>query len=130
MPANAPTRRALIIEDDPVAARLCQHLLLQEGWQGTICSTGDAAVDAVADEPTAFSLIVLDLSLPQRNGVDVVREFRSLDGVPEVPLLVISAQYEYSSPHMEAARDLGAIAYLRKPFGASELRQALTLLDY
>lgn len=105
---------ALIVEDEPSIRRFVRLALEAEGWQvfeaGTV---RQGLVDAGTRRP---ELIVLDLGLPDGDGVDYLRDLRGWSGVP---VIVLSARNDEADKI--AALDAGADDYLTKPFGVGEL---------
>jgi two-component system, OmpR family, KDP operon response regulator KdpE len=108
----------LIVEDEPHIRGFVRSALEQEG-----CRVAEAESAAVALEQMATAmpgLIVLDLGLPDRDGVELIRELRTWTSVPVLVLSARSAEGEKI-----AALDAGADDYLTKPFGVGELRARL-----
>jgi two-component system KDP operon response regulator KdpE len=111
---SGPTRVALLIEDEEQIRRFVRTALEAEGW--SVHETGTAKqglVDAGTRKP---DLLILDLGLPDGDGVDVLRELR---GWSSVPVIVLSARAD-ETDKIEAL-DAGADDYLTKPFGVREL---------
>ena len=104
----------LIIEDEAPLRRFLVPTLSTQGYQVEVASTGaEGLVLARSYNP---DLILLDLGLPDRDGLGVLEEIR---GWSRKPILIISARnQEKDKVH---ALDLGADDYLTKPFGAAEL---------
>jgi DNA-binding response OmpR family regulator len=119
MPTAMTDRGAvLVVEDDPNIRAFVKDTLEDVGYPVREAPDGAAALDALRRErPLA---LVLDLSLPYVDGVDVARASQSLyDG--DVPTVVISAV-----PTADAdARDVGASGFLRKPFLVEELESVV-----
>src|SRR5262245_47118823 len=109
-----PVLTALVIEDEPQIRRFVRLTLEDEGWQvhetGT-CKQG--LIDAGTRRP---DLLVLDLGLPDGDGVELIRDLR---GWSQVPVIVLSARSDEADKI--AALDAGADDYLTKPFGVGEL---------
>jgi two-component system alkaline phosphatase synthesis response regulator PhoP len=111
--ANPPD--ILIVEDDDAIATGLSLNLELAGYQSTIVHDGDKALTAVAARE--FDLILLDINLPRRNGLEVLASLRDQDNV--VPVIVVSAREdEYDKV---AALRLGADDYVTKPFALAEL---------
>jgi two-component system KDP operon response regulator KdpE len=107
-------RLVLVIEDEPHARAVLQVTLAQHGFQCVHASTGVAGVAAVIEyEP---SVVLLDLGLPDIDGVEVARRIREHG---TVPIIVISA-HEQEADKI-AALDGGANDYVTKPFLPGEL---------
>ena len=112
---NAPSPAVLIIEDEKLIRRFVRASLEEEGcrvYEAGTCA--DGLLEAGANKP---DLIVLDLGLPDGNGVDFIRDLRAWS---DVPILVLSARSNEKDKIQ--ALDVGADDYLTKPFGVGELR--------
>ena len=108
------TRNAVVVEDEPQIRRFVRTALEAEGWQVFEASTvKQGLVEAGTRRP---DLIVLDLGLPDGDGVDYLRDLR---GWSTVPVIVLSARSDEIDKI--AALDAGADDYLTKPFGVGEL---------
>lgn len=113
-------RRVLVVEDDPNIAGLLRVLLRSDGHRVECALTGREALAKV--EAGRFSLILLDLYLPDIDGFVLTRRFRELR--PRCPILVVSARV-LSAPQREAL-DLAAVALVvRKPFAPAVLLEAV-----
>ncbi|MFM0139828.1 response regulator [Caballeronia grimmiae] len=104
----------VVIEDDPQIRRLVRSTLQTHGMTALEADTGSGGLSEVASHQP--SLVVLDLGLPDADGIDIIRELR---GWTQVPIIVLSART--SEVTKVAALDAGADDYLTKPFGVSEL---------
>ena len=105
----------LIVEDDAaIAAGVAMNLRI-EGYQPLLASDGEDAVPILRE--AQVDLLLLDISLPRKNGLDLLRELRQAGD--ETPVIVLSArQEEYDKV---AALRLGADDYVTKPFALAEL---------
>lgn len=109
------TESILIVEDDPSILRGLQMNLSIEGFRVTAARDGEEAI-RLARSVTP-DLIVLDLMLPKKGGIDVIRQLRG-DG-SDTPIVVLSAKGEEGDKVL--ALSLGADDYVTKPFGVAEL---------
>ena len=106
--------RVLIVDDEPSILAAMAPLLRSRGYDVSTAMSGRAALDAVErDKP---DLIVLDLGLPDSDGIEICRLIR--DG-SATPIIVLSARGK--EPDKVAALDAGADDYVTKPFGTEEL---------
>lgn len=106
--------RILIVEDEPPLRRALSINLRSHGYEVIEAAGGRAALDlAAARHPDA---VILDLGLPDLDGVEVIRGLR---GWTSVPIIVLSARQ--TSQEKVAALDEGADDYVTKPFGMDEL---------
>ena len=106
--------RILIVDDEPNIIGTVVPLLRANGYEVVSATTGRAAVEA--QERDTPDLIVLDLGLPDIDGVEVCAAVRQSSGVP---ILVLSARG--SEGDKVRALDVGADDYVTKPFGSEEL---------
>ena len=109
-----PSPTVVIIEDEPQIRRFVRTALEAEGWQVHEAETAKKGlIEAGTRKP---DLLVLDLGLPDGDGLDVIRDVRGWSGVP---IIVLSARSDETDKI--AALDAGADDYLTKPFGVGEL---------
>ena len=106
--------RILVVDDEPGLARALAINLRAHGYAVEAVGTGRDALSAASDEPP--DLVVLDLGLPDLDGVEVVRGLR---GWSAMPILILSARH--AQQQKVAALDAGADDYVTKPFGMDEL---------
>ena len=106
--------RVLVVDDEPAIRRAVQINLAHQGYQVEVAETGAQALERVAHRPP--ELIVLDLGLPDVDGLEIIRAVRARANTPIVILSVRGAERD-----KVAALNLGADDYLTKPFGVDEL---------
>ena len=108
----------LIIDDEPQIRRLLRFILEGAGYTVRETDTGRAGLTDAATHPP--DLIIVDLGLPDMNGVEVVRQLREWSDVAVLVLTVHSAE-----PDKVAALDAGADDFITKPFGPAEITARL-----
>jgi DNA-binding response OmpR family regulator len=119
-PQASSSGRVLIVEDTDIVRRLLSILLERRGYDATAVANGQAALD-IADN--GFDLVLLDLGLPDMNGLDVCRQLRSRASTADVRIIILSGR--------DDPRDLrdglaaGADDFLPKPFTEPELMARL-----
>jgi two-component system KDP operon response regulator KdpE len=128
----AEAASVLVVEDDRAVARVVAAALRARGYRAITAATGELGLSRVAEELPA--VIVLDLRLPDIDGIEVCRRIRSWS---DVPIIVLTA--EGSDQRKVLALDEGADDYVTKPFSMPELlarvrvamrhRQALGRVD-
>ena len=116
--------RLLVVDDDPAILRVIRGFLEPLGLELTEAADGDAAIRLVQEH--TFDLICLDLMLPKSSGYSVCEHVRRCPRHRETPVLVISARALPSD--RAAAEELGASAYLIKPFTRASLTQQVRTL--
>lgn len=111
---SSPTILIIIIEDEPQIRRFVRAALESEQHAVVEAATGKLGVMEVGTRRP--DLVIVDLGLPDRDGVEVVRDIRSWSNVP---ILILSARIDETDKVV--ALDAGADDYLTKPFGVPEL---------
>ena len=106
--------RVLVVDDEPQIVRALQINLKARRYEVHVAGSGTAALKVAAQYPP--DLVILDLGLPDFDGVDVIRGLR---GWTEAPILVLSGRTD-GTDKVEAL-DAGADDYVTKPFGIDEL---------
>lgn len=107
--------RILVVEDDQSLHRIIQRRLKEEGYAVDGCYDGEDALMYMTSG--IYDCIILDWMLPKKDGVIVLREFRSQGG--ETPVLMLTAKDAISD--RVSGLDAGADDYLTKPFAFDEL---------
>ena len=109
----------LVIDDEEIIREALEALLSNEGYRVTTAATGKEGVDAVGARPV--DAVLLDLMLPDKNGIDVLEEIRRIDD--ELPVIMITAFGTIDSA--VAATKQGAFHYFTKPFKNDEVLSVL-----
>lgn len=104
----------LIIEDDTQIRNFIRYTLMQEGFSCFSESTAQGGMSVLVSQK--IDLMLLDLGLPDFDGMDVIKKVR---GWSDIPIIVVSARDR--DKEKAAALDAGADDYLTKPFSATEL---------
>ena len=107
--------RVLLVEDDPMIGSAVQAALKDASYAADWVKDGSAALTALAAQH--YDLVLLDLGLPGRDGLDVLRTLRSREST--LPVLVVTARDAVDD--RVAGLDAGADDYILKPFEISEL---------
>jgi DNA-binding response OmpR family regulator len=108
--------RILIVEDDADIAMGLREDLANHGHAATIASDGEAALRLAGD--SGWDVVLLDLMLPKRDGLDVCRELRRRGD--RTPVIMLTARAQESEKIL--GLEVGADDYVTKPFSAAELR--------
>ena len=115
-------KSVLVVDDEPQLVRALQVNLEAEGYSVITASDGAEALRAAASQPP--DVIVLDLGLPDMDGIEVIRRLRAWT---QLPVIVLSARH--GSPDKVQALDAGADDYITKPFGLDELLARLRAVE-
>ena len=106
--------RVLVVDDDASLAEMLTIVLRQEGFDSRMCLRGDEAVEAFRDYRP--DVVLLDLMLPGRDGIDVCKEIRAESGVP---IVMLTAKGD--TVDVVVGLESGADDYVVKPFKPKEL---------
>ena len=106
--------RVLVVDDDASLAEMLTIVLRQEGFDSRMCLRGDEAVEAFRDYKP--DVVLLDLMLPGRDGIDVCKEIRAESGVP---IVMLTAKGD--TVDVVVGLESGADDYVVKPFKPKEL---------
>jgi len=106
--------RVLVVDDDAALSEMLTIVLRNEGFEPRVCPTGDQALAAFRDFRP--DVVLLDLMLPGKDGIDVCREIRAESGVPIVMLTAKSDTID-----VVVGLESGADDYVAKPFKPKEL---------
>jgi DNA-binding NtrC family response regulator len=112
-----PVKPILIVDDEPIVRESLRNWLEDVGYKVVTAETGEQALELIATRD--FSVIILDIRLPGRTGITVLREVK--EKKPDIKVIIITA---YPSSDLTAeAMKLGAIDYLVKPIAPDDMER-------
>lgn len=114
-------KRVLVIEDEPNISEAVSFFLSRDGWDVFTHSKGTDALDAV--ENRVPDLLILDVMLPGRSGVDILRDIRADHRWSELPVLMLTARGH--ARDKAEAEEAGASRFMTKPFSNAEILEAV-----
>jgi len=110
-------KRILLIEDEANILEAIGFLLSREGWEVQGHGKGESALAEIAR--VSPDIVVLDVMLPGRSGLEILRDLRADPATRDLPVLMLTAKGQ--AKDREQAMALGANAFLTKPFSNAEL---------
>ena len=113
--------RVLVVDDEESIIEFVSYNLRKEGYEVSVATNGDAALDLAKEQP--FDLVVLDVMLPGIDGYEVCRRLRAMT---DVPVLFLSARD--TELDKVVGLEIGGDDYLAKPFGIRELQARVKAL--
>ena len=111
---SAAPLKVLVVDDEPPIRKLLRMGLETQGYQTLDASNAKTALELMSDKP---DLVILDLGLPDMQGLELLRQIRAAR--EDVPVVVLSSRGDEVAK--VAALDQGADDYVTKPFGMEEL---------
>lgn len=113
--------RVLIVEDEPNIVLSLEFLLQREGYDTAVAADGEEAL-ALARQLRP-DVVLLDVMMPKRNGYEVCRAIRGDPDLAATPVIMVSAKGQ--EVEVLKGLELGASAYITKPFGNAEILEAI-----
>jgi two-component system response regulator RegX3 len=114
MPAPPAAGHILVVDDEPSVRESVGYALEQEGFDVTLAESGEAAESRLSND--SFDLLILDIMMPGKSGLDICREVRSQSPVPIILLTAKDAEVD-----KVVGLEVGADDYVTKPFSVREL---------
>lgn len=107
----------ILAEDEPMNAKIAIYRLEKEGYSVTHYPDGENIIEAIKDKKP--SLVLLDIMLPIKDGVTILREMRANEDMKHIPVVFLSAKN--NDKDIREVKDLGANGYVTKPFSPDSL---------
>ncbi|MDA7965487.1 response regulator [Ruegeria sp.] len=115
------SRKVLLIEDEPNITEAIRFLLTREGWQVETHDEGTDAIQVIA--AARPDLVILDVMLPGKSGMDILRDLRDHAELQALPVLMLTARGQ--SRDREMAERAGVSRFMTKPFSNAEVLTAV-----
>lgn len=115
------SRKVLLIEDEPNIAEAIRFLLTREGWQVETHAEGADALQVI--RVASPDLVILDVMLPGKSGMEILRDLRELEDMQGLPVLMLTARGQ--TRDREMAENAGVSRFMTKPFSNSEMLTAV-----
>jgi DNA-binding response OmpR family regulator len=115
--------RILVAEDEPHIRRVLATLLQSHEFEVVEASDGDQALDLLAS-PAPFDFAVMDIMMPGRTGIQVLKEISGLDHRADLPVLILTAKGQDTD--RDEAFASGAVDFMTKPFSPKKLISRIT----
>lgn len=112
-------KHILVVDDEPEMRETCRKILVRKGYTVSAAGDGQAALEVLRD--TSFDLIIVDLRLPDMDGMQLLREVRKMDS--QAVTIMITAYGDIDTA-LQAVQE-GAFDYLPKPFSMAQLEVAV-----
>ncbi len=123
-PMPASSKHVLVVDDSPSVRRVVGNMLKQNGWEVQLARDGVEALDMITRETPAA--VLLDIEMPRMDGFELMATVRAQEQYRTLPLVVLTSRA--ASKHQQRAMQLGANAYVVKPYQDEELLNILNSL--
>jgi DNA-binding response OmpR family regulator len=109
--------KILIVDDQAPMVKILSDILKKENYQISIAANGQLGIKkALEINP---DLIIMDIMMPVKNGIDAIKELRALDSFKTIPIIVLTAKGGLND--YQTALDAGATSFMAKPFSPGEI---------
>ncbi|HLQ11578.1 MAG TPA: hybrid sensor histidine kinase/response regulator, partial [Ktedonobacteraceae bacterium] len=125
-PPVAAGKHVLVVDDSPSVRRVVGNMLKQNGWDVQLARDGVEALEMISRETPAA--ILLDIEMPRMDGYELMATVRSQEQYRTLPLVVLTSRA--ATKHQQRAMQLGASAYIVKPYQDEEMLNILKSLVY
>jgi len=112
-------KKILIVDDEPEMGEELKEILKDEGYLVSIAYNGVEAIEIFSK--SKFRLVLLDIKMPEMNGVEVYRKIRQMD--PDIPIIIVTGSF--AKKNAEQALREGANDVVYKPFAVENLLTAI-----
>ncbi len=117
-------KSVLLVEDEPFIIEALSFLLTREGINVSAFMDGNGCVEHI--QKTTPDLVVLDMMLPNKSGMQILEELRAIDGLANLPVLMLTAKGQKKD--RTAAEEAGVSLFMTKPFSNKEIIQNINKL--
>jgi len=118
--------KAMVIDDSRAVRMILGKMLAEMGYEVCQASNGKEALAVLAQQGEPLSLILVDWNMPEMNGLEFVKQFRSNSRFSSVPLVMVTTETEVGQ--VSHALDAGANEYVMKPFTKDVITDKLRLI--
>jgi len=116
----------LIVEDEPDGADMVKRMLDSVGLKSIVVGSAEVALHELENNPQDFQAAIVDLALPEMDGIELMQTIRQSPQVAKLPLIAVTA---YHTPELRVkVMDSGFDAYFPKPLNTNLFMQALERL--
>jgi CheY-like chemotaxis protein len=115
------SKKVLVVDDDPVVRLLVNEFLSSQGYEVLTVESGTECMNAVTDKKP--DVVVLDLLMPEMNGIEVLKRLRDNPNTASLPIVMMSSDFD--TRDITSSYNLSADGYVQKPFGMRDILSAV-----
>ncbi len=118
--------KVLLAEDDDLARFMMSEMLDELGFDFDSCADGIECVDRVISEPNSYALVLMDIHMPNRTGIEAAQMIRAIQSDPpnNLPIIAVTADRNWQNP--KRASEVGFTDVLPKPVSMNSLSAQLS----
>jgi two-component system sensor histidine kinase RpfC len=124
---SAKMLKILVAEDNAVNQQVIEGILKHAGHRVRLANTGEAALDILARDLNKIDMLILDMNMPEKSGIEVVKALRFMDTSRSLPVIMLTA--DATPEAREASLAAGANSFLTKPVDARLLLEKVAILS-
>jgi two-component system chemotaxis response regulator CheY len=118
--------KALIVDDSKSTRMILGRILLELGYEVCEAVNGEDALKVIESKKAAVNLVLVDWSMPQMNGLDLVKHLRRNPELASLKVIMVTTETDVD--HIVSALEAGANEYIMKPFTKDIIRDKLELV--
>jgi len=118
-------KTVLIVEDNPINLKLLRDILSFQKFEVIEAINGKLAIDSVKENYNKIDLILMDLQLPDINGLEVIQKIKASSESQNIPIIVVSAHAMESD--IKKCKEAGCVDYITKPINVQEFINKINL---
>jgi two-component system, chemotaxis family, chemotaxis protein CheY len=118
--------KALIVDDSKSTRMILGRILLELGYEVCEAVNGEDALKVIESKKAAVNLVLVDWSMPEMNGLDLVKHLRQNPELASLKVIMVTTETDVD--HIVSALDAGANEYIMKPFTKDIIRDKLELV--
>jgi two-component system, chemotaxis family, chemotaxis protein CheY len=118
--------KALIVDDSKSTRMILGKILLELGYEVCEAVNGQDALKVIESERAAVNLVLVDWSMPEMNGLDLVKHLRQNPELASLKVIMVTTETDVD--HIVSALEAGANEYIMKPFTKDIIREKLELV--
>jgi len=123
---NATVLNILVAEDNKVNQQVLEGILKHAGHRVTVTESGDQALDILSQNIDKIDLLIVDMNMPEKSGIEVIKSLRFMDTQRPVPVIMLTA--DATPEAREISLNAGANSFLTKPVDARVLLEKVSVL--
>ena len=124
--ADLKGSRVLVVDDNETAQEILASYLINLGFDVTVLSSGQAAINLLAKEGVVFDILVVDWKMPGLDGVETIYAIKESMKLEKIPIIIMASAYDLDELR-SLFPELGIKAFLNKPHTPSQLMDAISL---